>query len=168
MAVWGILWKVISWQTKVESIIPHICHRRHRRRLCKFFLPGVIFSQIEREKLAFYCIVYNNLRPSVYAVYYLVHCILHTLCNYTHNNVIQSIPSCVVFTRCVINALCVIFGIFPILPQTKCAFTLGVVLQTVCNLTNFVYFLFFPKRSELLRSAQCVALHSVCSFTLSV
>ena len=42
--------------------IPHICHRRC---LCKFFLPGVIFFQIEREKLAFYCIVYNNLRPSV-------------------------------------------------------------------------------------------------------
>ena len=45
--------------------IPHICHRHHRRCLCKFFLPGVIFFQIEREKLAFYCIVYNNLRPSV-------------------------------------------------------------------------------------------------------
>ena len=37
--------------------IPHICHRRHRRRLCKFFLSGVIFFQIEREKLAFYCIL---------------------------------------------------------------------------------------------------------------
>ena len=45
--------------------IPHICHRHHRRCLCKYFLPGVIFFQIEREKLAFYCIVYNNLRPSV-------------------------------------------------------------------------------------------------------
>ena len=47
------------------SDIPHFCHRHHRRCLCKFFLPGVIFFQIEREKLAFYCIVYNNLRPSV-------------------------------------------------------------------------------------------------------
>ena len=52
---------------QVEDIfaIPHICHRHHRRCLCKFFLPGVIFFQIEREKLAFYCIVYNNLIPSV-------------------------------------------------------------------------------------------------------
>ena len=39
--------------------IPHICHRRHRRRLCKFFLSGVIFFQIEREKLAFYCNMCN-------------------------------------------------------------------------------------------------------------
>ena len=49
----------------VVNVIPHISHRHHRRCLCKFFLPGVIFFQIEREKLAFYCIVYNNLRPSV-------------------------------------------------------------------------------------------------------
>ena len=34
--------------------IPHICHRHHRRCLCKYFLPGVIFFQIERQKLALY------------------------------------------------------------------------------------------------------------------
>ena len=45
--------------------IPHICHKHHKRCLCKFFLSGVIFFLIEREKFAFYCIVYNNLRPSV-------------------------------------------------------------------------------------------------------
>ena len=143
---------------RLVSYIPHICHRRHRRRLCKFFLSGVIFFQFEREKLAFYC-WFETLCVISHSVLSCTQCNLHTLCNYTHNNVIQSIPSCVVFTRCVINALCVIFGIFSILPQTKCAFTLGVVLQTVCNLTN-LYFSFFPKPSVLL--------HSVCSFTLSV
>ena len=37
--------------------IPDICYRRHRRRLCKFFLPGVNFFQTEREK--FTILLYN-------------------------------------------------------------------------------------------------------------
>ena len=74
------------------------------------------------------------------------------MCNCTHNNVTQRIPS--FYTQCV-------------------------VLHTVCNLTNFMYVLFFPKPSVLLHSVcsftlsvqfytQCVVLHSVCSFTLKV
>ena len=60
-------WYNIQFLVEVggDGGIPHICHRHHRRCLCKIFLPGVIFFQIEREKLAFYYIVYNNLRPSV-------------------------------------------------------------------------------------------------------
>ena len=149
--------------------IPHICH--HRRRLCKFFLSSVIFFQIECEKLAFYWIMIwdplCNITQCMQCIILCTECNLHTLCNYTHNNVIQSMPSCVVFTLCVINALCVIFGIFPILTQTKCAFTLGVVLQTVCNLTN-LYFSFFPKPSVLLHSVWTFTLSVRCSFTLSV
>ena len=47
----------IGAQRAPRFLVPHICHRHHRRCLCKFFLPGVIFFQIEREKLAFYCTI---------------------------------------------------------------------------------------------------------------
>ena len=63
--IWKILFFINPPLSPSPFLIPHICHRHHRRCLYKFFLPGVIFFQIEREKLAFYCIVYNNLRPSV-------------------------------------------------------------------------------------------------------
>ena len=51
------------------SIIPHICHGRHGRRLCKFFLAGVNFYRFNAKnwqitvwignllcKLAYYCV----------------------------------------------------------------------------------------------------------------
>ena len=34
-------------------VIPHICHRHHRRCLCKFFLPGVIFSRLNAKNWPF-------------------------------------------------------------------------------------------------------------------
>ena len=133
--VWRILFNEMLHTALGILNIPHICHRRHRRRLCKFFLSGVIFFQIEREKSAFYCIMIwdplcNITQCMQCIVLYL--CNLHSMCNYTHNNVTQRIPS--FYTQCI-------------------------VLHTVCNLTNFMYVLFFPKPSVLL--------HSVCSFTLS-
>ena len=109
--------------------IPHICHKHHKRCLCKFFLPGVIFFQIEREKLVFYCIIIRyplcNITQCMQCIILYTECNLHSMCNYTHNNVTQRIPS--FYTQCV-------------------------VLHTVCNLTNFMYFLFFPKPIVLLHS----------------
>ena len=128
-----ICWYILKFSdTNIHSYhirIPHICHRRHRRRLCKFFLSGVIFFQIEREKLAFYCIIIweplCNITQCMQCIILYTECNLHSMCNYTHNNVTQRIPS--FYTHCV-------------------------VLHTVCNLTNFMYVLFFPKPSVLLRS----------------
>ena len=36
--------------------IPHICHGRHRRCPCKFFLDGVNFYRFNAKKLAIYCV----------------------------------------------------------------------------------------------------------------
>merc|ERR1712015_456590 len=82
-----------------------------------YFLPGVIFFQIERKKLAFYCIVYNNLRPlcnitqCMQCIILYTECNSHSMCNYTHTNVTQRIPS--FYTQCV-------------------------VLHTVCSLCNLL------------------------------
>ena len=46
-----------------STSIPHICHRRHRRRLCKNFLPGVILFPDWTRKIGL--LLYNDLRPSV-------------------------------------------------------------------------------------------------------
>ena len=35
---------VVNMNMNIITIIPHICHRHHRRCLCKFFLSGVKFS----------------------------------------------------------------------------------------------------------------------------
>ena len=43
--------------------IPHICHRHHRRCLCKFFLSGVIFSLLNMKMVhVFYkhCVNYTT------------------------------------------------------------------------------------------------------------
>ena len=54
----------LPWNWTCNWIIPDICHGRHGRRLCKFFLAGVSFYrfnaknwhfwQILREKVAFF------------------------------------------------------------------------------------------------------------------
>ena len=38
--------------------IPDICHGRHGRRPCKFFLPGVKFSRLNAKNLPFYTMAY--------------------------------------------------------------------------------------------------------------
>ena len=38
--------------------IPDICYRRHGRRPCKFFLPGVKFSRLNAKNLPFYTMAY--------------------------------------------------------------------------------------------------------------
>ena len=55
-----------SWLVSQEAggadfeIIPDICYRRHRRRLCKFFLPGVNFSRLNAKNLLFNCIMWHT------------------------------------------------------------------------------------------------------------
>ena len=44
------------WQQFVSQliiVIPHICHGRHRRRPCKFFLAGVIFFRFNAKNWQF-------------------------------------------------------------------------------------------------------------------
>ena len=53
--------------TLLSKCIPDICHRHHRRCLCKFFPPRVIFVQIERKNIT-QCMQCNT-------VYNLVHCV---------------------------------------------------------------------------------------------
>ena len=36
---------------KDTNSIPHICHKHHKRCLCKNFLSGVIFSRLSEKKL---------------------------------------------------------------------------------------------------------------------
>ena len=62
--------------------IPDICYRRHRRRLCKFFLPGVNFSRLNAKNLPFNCIIW------------------HTVCNATQ---------CIILSLCVIYTTCLIY-----------------------------------------------------------
>ena len=42
----------------LHTIIPDICHGRHGRRPCKFFLPGVKFSRLNAKNLPFYTMAY--------------------------------------------------------------------------------------------------------------
>ena len=46
---------LIFWSSFEQPLtpppIPDICHRHHRRCLCKFFLPSVIFSRLNAKTL---------------------------------------------------------------------------------------------------------------------
>ena len=60
--VWCVL-KTAICQLGHESCIPHICHRHHRRCLCKFFLSGVKFSWLNMKMVhVFYkcCVIYRK------------------------------------------------------------------------------------------------------------
>ena len=50
---WPIFCTEKNWMTLVQNIIPDICHRHHRRCLCKNFLPGVIFSRLNAKNCHF-------------------------------------------------------------------------------------------------------------------
>ena len=101
--LWGKLLFTQVFALAVK-LIPHICHRHHRRCLCKFFLPGVIFFQIKRKKLAFYCIIIwdplCNITQCMQCIILYTECNSHSMCNYTHTNVTQRIPS--FCTQCVV------------------------------------------------------------------
>ena len=43
------------------TCIPHICHRHHRRCLCKTFLSGVKFSRLKAKKCIIYTICFDFL-----------------------------------------------------------------------------------------------------------
>ena len=60
--------------------IPHICHRHHRRCLCKKFLSGVIFSRLN-AKIS-HCVCNATQCIILYTV-----CNLHNMYDYTHSNV---------------------------------------------------------------------------------
>ena len=57
VGVWSVFCRgseVESWSRFLSQVIPDICHGRHRRRPCKFFLPGVNFYRFNAKNRRFF------------------------------------------------------------------------------------------------------------------
>ena len=64
----------------LDTLIPDICHRRHGRCPCNFFLAGVNFSRCNAKDWPFYCMIWDTLYNITQCVqcntvYNLVHCV---------------------------------------------------------------------------------------------
>ena len=65
--------------------IPHICHRHHRRCLCKFFLSGVKLSLLNMKMVhVFYkhCVIYRKMCKTVYDFHGVIK---HLVCSFVHS-----------------------------------------------------------------------------------
>ena len=70
-----------------SQCIPDICHRHHRRCLCKYFLPGVIFSRLNVK--TWHCVkIWHPLCNITQCIILYNVCIStqHVLIDYTHSN----------------------------------------------------------------------------------
>ena len=77
--------KLLLLLLQQASVIPHICHRHHRRCLCKFFLSGVKLSLLNMKMVhVFYkhCVIYRKMCKTVYDFHGVIK---HLVCSFVHS-----------------------------------------------------------------------------------